>query len=209
MTDLELMLNGIFVNLDINEFDQNIIKANLAKLREFHLMTYQHSVRTGFLMTAISEYVKKDKDIGFFSGLMHDIGKLYIGRKILNTSSGFGKKEMRKMRNHPVLGYNIMRTVHLYTAEIILRHHRYQEDAYPKQLPVTDSNFLRKKRVQIEEYARLLALADSYDAAKNRKNDRNGDVRSLYPEEVRGVLIKDYTNERDLILEFYDNGIFD
>ena len=90
---------------------------------------------------------------------MHDIGKIAIPDAILNKPARLTKEEFEHMKEHAVLGYEMLkhstRTL-LKTASIVaLEHHeKWNGTGYPKGL----------KGEEIHIYGRITALADVFDA---------------------------------------------
>lgn len=91
------------------------------------------------------------------AGTLHDIGKIGIPEEILNKPGKLEKHEYDIVKTHPEVGERILRSV--ITDEEILRairhhHERYDGKGYPDRL----------SNDQIPEAARILAVADAYDA---------------------------------------------
>ena len=80
------------------------------------------------------------------------------------------------MEPHVKYGWDMLSGVHDCTAHIIIRHHQFGPHPYPKELPMLPE-YLGGKRETVEEAARLLALADYYDALMTRENEKNGPPR--------------------------------
>lgn len=91
------------------------------------------------------------------AGALHDIGKIAIGNEILDKVDELSDFEWLEIRRHPEISYSILSSLNDYAplANIILVHHeRYDGKGYPKGL-VGD---------QIPLQARIIAIADAYDA---------------------------------------------
>jgi putative nucleotidyltransferase with HDIG domain len=100
---------------------------------------------------------KSDVDILTKACLLHDIGKIGIPDGILNKKTPLTEEERQHIINHPVLGKQILSAVSEFNniLEIIYAHHERVDGAgYPCGL----------KRNEIPLLARVLAVADSYDA---------------------------------------------
>ena len=134
---------------------------HLADIRSYDDYTFFHSVNVCILslMTAITlGYNKlKLKELGI-GALLHDIGKIRISKEILNKAGELTSKEYKLIRKHPEYGYEILRTyddVPLLSAHVSLQHHeRWDGKGYPRRLAGE----------QIHEHARIVAVADVYDA---------------------------------------------
>ncbi|MGI6711473.1 MAG: diguanylate cyclase [Bacillota bacterium] len=93
---------------------------------------------------------------------LHDIGKMELPRHILNKDIPLTLSEWRDIRDHPLWGVKIMTSVpgteHL--LPLIKHHHeRFDGDGYPSHLSKTD----------IPLGARIIAVADSFDAMTNHR----------------------------------------
>jgi len=94
-----------------------------------------------------------------------------------------------------------------FSAAIILWHHRFQADGYPKKLPKHLHVYAESSKLLIVEYGRIIALADVYDAL-HRANDKFGAKQELSGEEVRAKMFELNPDRKKLIAALYDSGIF-
>jgi diguanylate cyclase (GGDEF)-like protein len=91
------------------------------------------------------------------AGLYHDIGKIAIPDAILDKPDTLTDEEFELMKTHTEIGYRILRAADDYSrlAEYALSHHeRWDGKGYPRGIEKED----------IPLFARIIALADSYDA---------------------------------------------
>jgi HD-GYP domain-containing protein (c-di-GMP phosphodiesterase class II) len=103
----------------------------------------------------------------YLSGLLHDIGKIGVDDQILRKSGPLTREEFELVKKHPVIGYNIL--AGLKNLKVVLpgvRHHHeaYSGRGYPDGL----------KGESIPLMARIIAVADSYDAMSSDRPYRNG-----------------------------------
>ena len=69
------------------------------------------------------------------ASLLHDVGKIGIADSILNKPGPLTAEEWQEMREHPAIGYEMLRDVKFLSvaAEIVYSHHeRYDGKGYPK-----------------------------------------------------------------------------
>jgi putative nucleotidyltransferase with HDIG domain len=124
------------------------------------LYTQQHSSRVTGLSLILGQHLgcsKEELDILNFAGHLHDIGKIGIRDDILLKPGKLTNDEFEKIKDHPVIGANILEQLGLWEKErqIILRHHeRVDGTGYPDGIKQQDIPFL----------ARILSVADVYDA---------------------------------------------
>lgn len=110
---------------------------------------------------------------------LHDIGKVGISDKILNKEGKLTDEEYTIIQSHPVLGEGILANIESFNTikEIVKYHHeRYDGKGYPDGLAGDD----------IPYFARLIAIADTYDAMTTTRPYR----KALGREYARDELIK-------------------
>ena len=122
--------------------------------------TKGHSERVAQLSVALAQDLHlSDRDIENieYTALLHDIGKIGIDDRILGKSSKLSNEEFKKIKEHPIVGANIIEPVDFLknSYEAIYHHHeRYNGGGYPDGLKAKD----------IPLCARIIAVADAYDA---------------------------------------------
>jgi PAS domain S-box-containing protein/putative nucleotidyltransferase with HDIG domain len=100
------------------------------------------------------------------AGLIHDIGKVRVPAEILTNPDGLSEAEFAMIKMHPVLGYEILKTMDLPwpIAHIIHQHHeRMDGSGYPLGLSSKD--------IILE--ARVLAVADVVEAISSHRPYRS------------------------------------
>ncbi len=109
------------------------------------------------------------------------------------------------MRRHIGYGYEMLSPIWQLTAYIGERHHRFQKDPYPELAnlhpPKGIYHFMWEG---IERLAKLLALADCYDAL-HRDNNRNGLLNGV---QIKEKMIQMWSEETDLLIALYEYRIF-
>ena len=92
-----------------------------------------------------------------WSAYLHDIGKIGIPEAILSKSSSLNDAEMALIREHPLLGYRLIRNIEFLqqATDVVLYHHeKHDGSGYPYGL----------KGVEIPIAARIFAVIDAMDA---------------------------------------------
>jgi putative nucleotidyltransferase with HDIG domain len=92
-----------------------------------------------------------------FGFLLHDVGKVAVPDAILFKPAALSEEEEAVIRQHPVVGWEILREIDfLGEAKLVVRHHheRWDGDGYPDRLRGDDIPIL----------ARVFAVADTLDA---------------------------------------------
>ena len=134
---------------------------HLLMIRHTDDYTFEHSVNVAVLSGVIGKWMgvkgQNLRDL-IFAGLMHDIGKSQVPPEILNKPGKLLADEMEIMKRHTVQGYYLLKEVPRVPLVIlwsVLQHHeRMDGSGYP--LHLRGSN--------IHEFARIIAVADVYDA---------------------------------------------
>lgn len=133
----------------------------LRKLKEHDPDTYYHCTRVADLSLAIAktmDFSKKEQEIVYYGGLLHDIGKLKISKDVLTKPAKLSFEEWGQIQKHPVYGFEILnahRSIPMDIKYIILLHHeRLNGSGYPFGLSGED----------IDLKTQIVAIADSFDA---------------------------------------------
>jgi putative nucleotidyltransferase with HDIG domain len=140
-----------------------------------------HSKRVSEICEEIGKAMKlPDLDLKKLkvAGLLHDIGKIAIGEGILNKPGKLTQLEWNEIERHPAIGYRILSTSHemLELAEFILAHHeKWDGTGYPRGL----------KGEAIPQIARIIAIADSYDAMSSERAYRSALSEEIVLEEIK------------------------
>jgi diguanylate cyclase (GGDEF)-like protein len=156
------------------------IKAIVESLNEKNKREKEHSehvsVLAGKTAKAMGLSDQKVKEIQM-TGLLHDIGKIAIREKLLNKKGRLTTEEYEEIKRHPESGYQILKSVDAYSsiAEDILSHHeRYDGLGYPKGL----------KGKEIPLVARIISIADAYDAMVSDRSYRMGMTQEAALKEI-------------------------
>jgi diguanylate cyclase (GGDEF)-like protein/PAS domain S-box-containing protein len=129
-----------------------------------------HSHRVGSLCEKIAKAMKFSKDEinqMNIAGMMHDIGKIGISEETLNKPGGLVDPEWAEIKRHSEIGYRILGSVSEFSkiAEYVLEHHeRPDGQGYPKGL----------SNDEISQQAKIIAIADAYDAMTSDRTYRTG-----------------------------------
>ena len=132
-------------------------------MRGYDDVTYVHSVNIAMLSNMIGRTVypdisKEELDILTLSGLLHDIGKMMVPDNIIQKNGRLTLPEYNVVKTHVLFGNNILKglkNLDPRVAEVAMRHHeRCDGTGYPGGY----------RREQIEPFARIVAIADTYDA---------------------------------------------
>ncbi|CAN2041072.1 putative two-component system response regulator [Candidatus Magnetomoraceae bacterium gMMP-15] len=132
--------------------------------------TKGHSEQVGSIISAmvsIAGESQRSIERAGIGGKLHDIGKIGIRDSILLKPGKLNDEEYEQIKQHPVIGANILKPIPSLSdiIDIVLSHHeRFDGKGYPQGL----------KGNQISKWARIAAVADTYDALTTCRPYRDG-----------------------------------
>jgi diguanylate cyclase (GGDEF)-like protein/putative nucleotidyltransferase with HDIG domain len=163
--------------IDSEKAVESIVYALAATVDTRDHYTYGHS-------KAVSRYaVELAQEVGYSpeeiqkirsAGLLHDIGKLNLPDSILTKRDPLTDAEWEMIRHHPELGSRIIKYIvglRGCVDAVLFHHERYDGNGYPRGL----------KGEEIPRDARIMAIADSYDAMTSERGYKK---RKLTEEEA-------------------------
>ncbi len=169
------------------EFRENMQQMTIATIRTIantidakDEYTQGHSRRVSDYSGSIAKELgfdeKKIADIKFIA-LLHDIGKIGVPDSVLNKPGKLTDDEYQLMKNHTVIGADILKDIGM-IPEIDVgakyHHERYDGKGYPEGL----------EGEEIPKIARIIAVADAYDAMTSTRIYRNRLEPGIVMEEI-------------------------
>lgn len=155
---------------------------------------YRHSINVAVLGGILGKWMgfdKKNIDNIIYAGVLCNLGKITIDKRIINKKGKLTIKEYGEIKNYPVRGYNILRyntSIEKPILNAILMHHEREDGSgYP----------LGIKGDLIDPIAKIITIADVFDAINSKRYYR----RSKYPFEVLDIM-RDEANEGKLDQEY-------
>lgn len=115
----------------------------------------------------------------YMMGLLHDVGKIGVPDAVINKTGKLTDEEFEMIKAHPGIGSRILENIREMpelSAGARWHHERYNGRGYPDGLAGKD----------IPEEARIIAVADAYDAMSSNRSYRN----TLPQEVIRGEIEK-------------------
>ena len=143
--------------------------------------THGHSTRVASISRQIAERAGLSEEECrkiYFSALLHDVGKIGVPDVIINKEGKLTDEEFEQIRQHPVLGYHILSNIRQspdLSVGAHYHHERYDGKGYPDGL----------KGEEIPETARIIAVADAYDAMTSTRSYRKELSDEKTKEELR------------------------
>ncbi len=137
----------------------------------------------------------------YYAALLHDVGKIHVPDAIIHKPSKLSEEEFAHIRLHPISGYYILKDID--EMDMIARgsrwhHERYDGNGYPNGLAGEG----------IPEVARIIGVADAYDAMTSNRS-----YRQIMPQEKVREEIENGKGTRfdpqiaDIMLEMIDEDV--
>ena len=150
----------------LHGFYDNALEAFATAIDVKHVNIHGHSLRVGRYSQAIGEALGMDPgSVASLrsAGYLHDIGKVAVDRRLFEKASKLDAEESREMRDHTVIGHQIVSHVQFpwpQIPEIVRWHHeRGDGSGYPDGLHGDE----------MPQAVRIIALADTFDAMTSER----------------------------------------
>ena len=178
---------------DINIFDM------VHNMRQYDDLTYAHSLNVGLICNVFATWLGKSQQeckLALECGLLHDIGKLKIPETIIKKPQRLTDNEFEIIKTHPIEGYKVLQSYdideHIKNAAL-MHHERSDGSGYPLGL----------KDDRIDEYAKIVSIADVYEAMTSARIYRG----SLCPFQVIAAFESEGLQKYDthMIMTFLEN----
>ncbi|MBQ8043093.1 MAG: response regulator [Clostridia bacterium] len=166
--------------------------------------TNGHSLRVAKYARMIAQRAGKsfkEQEEIYYMGLLHDIGKIGVPDDIINKTSSLTDEEYDIIKTHPEMGSEILKNI-TEIASIMdgarWHHERYDGTGYPDGLKGED----------IPEVARIIGVADAYDAMTSNRSYRNAFSQEKVKEELKKGKVAQFDPKfADIMLEIMDEDI--
>ncbi|MBI2083079.1 MAG: response regulator [Deltaproteobacteria bacterium] len=175
-----LRLKALYDDLETSE---NMLVSLAQTIETKDLYTRGHSERVARYSRQLARTIglsERDQNMIWRGGLLHDIGKIGISETILHKPGPLTAEEMAEVRTHPMKGYEIccgLKSIHTSLSIIKNHHERFDGCGHPDKM----------KGETIPLYARIAAIADSYDAMTTNRPYR----KAMKPDSAIKILDKE------------------
>lgn len=188
MDAVNQVVDEAIIMIDAGHQDMNVFDI-VHNMRQSSDITYAHSINVAMICHTIAKWVgmsEAEATLAFTCGILHDIGKLRIPDEIINKTEKLTKEEFDLLKSHAIEGYNMLKELpvdkHIKNAAL-MHHERSDGSGYP----------IGMKGDDIDKFARIVAIADVYEAATAPRVYRKG----LSPFEVFGMFEKEGIQKYD------------
>ncbi|MCR4845698.1 MAG: response regulator [Eubacterium sp.] len=147
----------------------NVVRSLAGAIDAKDTYTNGHSSRVAEYSKEIARrygYSMKEQSDIFIIGLLHDVGKIGVPDSVINKPGALSDEEFEYIKRHPVIGSQILKNINEMPKLSIgarWHHERYDGSGYPDGLAGEE----------IPEEARIIAVADAYDAMSSNRSYRN------------------------------------
>jgi len=159
------------------------LMVNVVDLRTFDDYTFSHSVNVAVLsvvMGTVLGLTRPRLNELAMGALIHDIGKIFIDRKVINKPGRLNAEEFAEMKKHSEKGYDYLKAhsqINEQALKVVLLHHeQFNGNGYPFGLSGEGIDF----------FARIVCVADVYDALTSDRPYRKAMLPSDAMEYIMG-----------------------
>ena len=146
-------------------------------------------------------YSEAAQDEIYIMGLLHDVGKIGVSDAVITKPGKLTDEEYEQIKSHPEKGSKILLSLEempKLTVGARWHHERYDGKGYPDGLKAQD----------IPEEARIIAVADAYDAmTSNRSYRRTMDQKTVREEIERGKGTQFDPCFADIMIQMIDEDV--
>ena len=169
--------------------EQKNVLINLVDIKSMDNYTYAHCVNVAILSLVMGIELgfnrKQLMDLAV-GAMLHDVGKIFIPTEVLNKKGKLDDREFQLIKEHPEKGYEYLKDIYeissLSRAIVIQHHEKVDGSGYPRGL----------KNNEIHSYAKLVAIADVYDALTSDRPYRRGLSPNEALEYIMGAVDKEF-----------------
>jgi len=167
-------------NRKLERISMQIVKALSGAIDAKDTYTNGHSTRVAEYSREIAfraGFPKAVQDDIYMMGLLHDVGKIGIPDAIINKPAKLTDEEYSVIKSHPVMGAEILGNITEFpqlSTGAKWHHERYDGRGYPDGISGED----------IPMEARIIAVADAYDAMSSRRSYRDVILQAKIREEM-------------------------
>ena len=188
-------------NKELDRLNDVIINALAYAIDAKDRYTSGHSQRVAKYSLEIAKRLGKDKkeqQTIYHSALLHDVGKIRVPEALINKPGKLTDEEFDQIIPHPICSYHMVKNIYK-ERDIALgakyHHERFNGTGYPSGLD----------GVNIPEIARIIGVADAYDAMASNRSYRKALPQEVVRAEIEKGKGKQFDPEiADIMLDMID-----
>lgn len=208
---LSIVANHASVALENVRLIRDIQEAHLTTLESMALLLEAKDAYTHGHSQRVSEYSvraarrlgvnEQDVEVLRLGAALHDIGKIGVKDSVLNKTEKLTPEEWEMIKQHPVIGYDVLAPVRFLTRqhlELVRSHHeRLDGSGYPDGLKAEDQSL----------NVRIIAVADSYDAMTSSRAYRKRLSLDIVASEIKRCAERQFDPKvADLFIKLIQDG---
>ncbi len=159
---VDKVADELLVSIDM---DDNLL-LKMHQLQSYDDYTYKHCLRVAMMSVSIGKQLglhREELRKLAEAALLHDIGKRMISIDIIRKPAKLTDDEFEEIKKHPVYGYRLLKEHGGYSQDVmnavLMHQEKYDGTGYP----------MRLKGEQITYLARIITVADVYDALTSNR----------------------------------------
>ncbi len=184
-------------------FTKELITSIIKMVEMYDYYTKGHSENVARLGSVIAEKMNLSNKVvqeTYWTGLVHDIGKLLVPIHILNKEGKLNDKEYSLVQKHPVWGSKALKnseSLQSIARQVRYHHERWDGNGYPEGL----------KENEIPLISQIIALADAWDAMLSQRSYRDPLSKVQAIQEIKENKGKQFSPQVvDTFLKLYNNN---
>lgn len=148
---------------------KEVVNVDLLDIKSDKNYVFKHSISVAVFSIVIGiglQLNEEQLENLAIAGLLHDIGKLHIDKKILYSKNKYSTADMDEMKKHPIIAYEMLKEQPLVSSvsrNAILFHHEN----------IDGTGYYQNANEQIGIFPRILRVADVYDSMTTLKKYRD------------------------------------
>lgn len=184
------VIKGIIMGIvDEVQFNSNV-KINIVDLRTYDDYTFSHSINVSVLSVVVGTVLglsKNELNELALGALIHDIGKVFCDKNIINKPGKLTPEEYEEIKRHSERGYNYLyssKTIPESSKLAVLTHHeQYNGFGYPD----------KRESDAIPLFGRIISVVDVYDALTSDRAYR----KAMLPSQAFEYILSGYNTMFD------------
>ena len=207
---MELIMKHLGSALEKNFLDQKdkenffmMLEGFTAAIEANDTYTKGHSKRVAYLSWLIGKQMGlggKELDKLYYSGLLHDVGKISISEGILNKKGYLTDEEFESIKQHPCLGHSALANVDLdedVLQGILLHHKRHDLRGYPADVIIDE----------LPLFPSIIGVADAMDAMLSKRSyNTTKDIEEVVNELVKNSGTQFTPSIVNIVLGIYNSN---